>query len=464
VWAPGAPVSHLTYLGLYALQHRGQESAGIAIADGDKIWVDKDMGLVATTFTPQRLAPLTGASAIGHTRYSTSGSSSWDHAHPVYRDIPENPGSQFAIAHNGNLTNTAELAADLGYAGNQDNDSGVIAEMISFELATPDADLVTAVNAVTPRLEGAFSLVLLGENRVIGVRDPHGFRPLVLGQLNGGGYVLASETPALDTVGASLLREVDPGEIVVIDSDGVTTYTMTPAPQQEPPSPKLCSFEFVYFARPDGQLDGIGVHGARRRMGMRLAKEAPAPSDADLVMPIPASSIPGAQGFAEESGIPYRDGLIKNAYIGRTFMAPTQELREQAVRIKLNPIRENIAGNRLVVVEDSIVRATTLRATLRMLRDAGALEIHLRVLSPPYRWPCFMGLDTGDQDTLIAAGRTVDGIRELLDVDSLHYISPDGMLAAIGGDPDNYCTACVSGEYPIALPDRLRNAIRNPVP
>ncbi|WP_232323902.1 amidophosphoribosyltransferase [Catenuloplanes japonicus] len=432
------PASHLTYLGLYALQHRGQESAGIAVSDGTKILVDKDMGLVSTIFDEHRLRALPGGLAIGHTRYATTGASAWVNAQPVSRHAGD---LFFALGHNGNLVNTVALARELPPGAELGSDSDVVAGLLAAERT----DLVTALTTVLPRLEGAYSFVAMDETRLIGARDPHGFRPLFLGQLDTGGWVLASETPALDVVGARVVREIDPGELVVIDDEGVRTL------QFAVPRPRaLCSFEFVYIARPDGRIAGVGVHAARRRMGMALARQAPV--DADLVMPIPDSSIPGAQGYAAASGIEYGDGLIKNRYIGRTFIAPTQALRESAVRIKFNPIADMVAGRRLIVVEDSIVRATTLRGTMGMLRDAGAAEIHLRVLSPPYRWSCFYGLDTGDRSSLIAARMSVDEIRDHLGADSLEYLEIGAMTEAISPSPDGLCTACLTGDYPVPIP------------
>lgn len=439
---PRQPAAHLTYLGLFALQHRGQESAGIAVSDGTKIMIDKDMGLVSAIFDEYRLQALPGPMAIGHTRYATTGASAWSNAQPVARQAGD---TFFALGHNGNLVNTAELAAgrpdaDLG------SDSDVVAALLAGALTgEADGDLIAALTAVLPRLRGAYSFVIMDETRLIGARDPHGFRPLFLGQCDTGGWVLASETPALDVVGARVIREVDPGEAVVIDDEGVHSFQFAP-----PERRALCSFEFVYIARPDGKLGGIGVHAARRRMGRALARQAPA--DADMVMPIPDSSIPGAQGYAAESGIEYGDGLIKNRYIGRTFIAPNQKLRDNAVRIKFNAIEDNVAGKRLVVVEDSIVRATTLRATMRLLRDAGAAEIHLRVLSAPYRWSCFYGLDTSDRSKLVAATMSVEQIREHLGADSLAYLELDQMLTAITSEPGGFCTACMTGDYPVPIP------------
>ncbi|WP_405818759.1 amidophosphoribosyltransferase [Streptomyces sp. NBC_01390] len=451
LWAPGSPVSHTIYLGLFALQHRGQESAGIAVSDGLKIWVDKGMGLVPTIFDDHRLQALQGRAGIGHTRYATTGSSSWANAQPVYGNAAE---LHFALAHNGNLVNTEDLARELGLGADEfGSDSDVAAALLVRELegdrTADDHALVSAFARVLPRLKGAFSLVLLADDCLVGVRDPRGFRPLFLGKLEGdGGWVLASETPALDVVGAEVVREVEPGEMVVIDADGVRSLRPS---WPETPEPRLCSFEYVYFARPDGYLRGQNVHRVRQRMGEELARQAPA--DADIVVPIPESSIPGAQGYAHESGIPYVDGFIKNRYIGRTFIAPTQELRRNAVRIKLNPIRDNVAGKRVVVIEDSIVRATTLRETMRMLRQADVAEIHLRVLSPPYRWPCFYGMATTDRSQLIAAELEVDQIREYLGADSLAYLESDAMLRAIDPqDPSGLCTACLTGDYPTPVP------------
>ena len=439
---PRQPVAHLTYLGLFALQHRGQESAGIAVSDGAKILVDKDMGLVSAIFDEHRLRALPGTMAIGHTRYATTGASAWHNAQPVARQAGD---VFFALGHNGNLVGTAELTGGRPDA----SDSDVVAELLADSL-TGDAagDLVAALTAVLPRLQGAYSFVIMDETRLIGARDPHGFRPLFLGRCDTGGWVLASETPALDVVGARVVREVDPGEAVVIDDEGVHSVQFA-APRRR----ALCSFEFVYIARPDGKLAGVGVHAARRRMGRALARQAPV--DADMVMPIPDSSIPGAQGYAAESGIEYGDGLIKNRYIGRTFIAPNQQLRDNAVRIKFTAIEDNVAGKRLIVVEDSIVRATTLRATMRLLRDAGAAEIHLRVLSAPYRWSCFYGLDTADRSKLIAATMSVDEIRDHLGADSLAYLDLDRMLTAISPEPGGFCTACMTGDYPTPIPAAL---------
>ncbi|MBV8957149.1 MAG: amidophosphoribosyltransferase [Actinobacteria bacterium] len=447
VYAPGQPVSYLVFDGLYALQHRGQESAGIAVSDGDTIMVDKDMGLVTNVFNERRLAPLQGYLAIGHTRYSTTGSSTWRNAQPVYRPGTPDAGA-FALAHNGNLTNTPLLAAEAGMLpGVVASDSDLVAELLSQAMAAQGArsdgrDLETALLKVLPSLEGAFSFVLMDEGHVIGVRDPNGFRPLCLGKLETG-WVLASETPALDVIGAHFVRELDPGEMVMIDANGIRSLRPFPA---ERVNPKLCIFEFVYFARPDSQLYGREVHGARRRMGELLAEQAPV--EADMVMGVPESGIPTAEGFARRSGIPYGQGLVKNRYIGRTFLAPSQEARALGVKRKLNPLRENIAGKRLVVVDDSIVRGTTQRAVVQMLRDAGATEVHLRIPLPPIKWPCFYGIDIGTRAELLAADLSVGEIRDYLGADSLAYLTLDRLEAAIGAPGAGFCTACLTGDYP----------------
>ena len=453
VYAPEQAVSHLTYLGLYALQHRGLEAAGMAVSDGSTVTVVKDTGLVSNAFDDRTLAALTGHLAIGHTRYSTTGSSVWHNAQPVYRNVGEHT---VAIAHNGNLVNTAELADELGMLpGTVSSDSDVMAELLASELAkSPDESsdhraLERAMQAILPRLKGAFSVVAMDEGHVIGVRDPNGFRPLCLGKLDNG-WVLASESPALDVVGAHLVRELEPGEMIVIDATG---YRAVRVFEQALVDPKLCLFEFVYFARPDTRLYGQSVHQARVRMGEQLAEQAPV--EADLVMGVPESGIPAAEGYARKSGIPFGQGLVKNRYIGRTFIAPNQEMRALGVRMKLNPLRDNIAGRRLVVVDDSIVRGTTTRAMVSMLREAGAAEIHMRVSSPPYKWPCFYGMDTGTRGELLAANISVDEIREYLNVDSLSYLTLDRLVSATGAVGAGFCDACLTGNYPVEIPAEL---------
>jgi len=454
VYAPGQPVAQLTYLGLYALQHRGQESAGIAVSDGETITVVKDMGLVTQVFDERRLAPLDGHLAIGHNRYSTTGSSTWRNAQPVYRSVGD---AGFALGHNGNLTNTAVLAERLGMLpGLADSsadvdsttDSALIAELVAHEypaeLRSDGRDLELALERVLPRLAGGFSLVLLDEAHLIAVRDRHGFWPLVLGRVDDGGWVVASETAALDILGAHVVREIEPGEMVVIDASGLREHRFAD------PSPALCLFEFVYFARPDTYLYGRNVHAARRRMGEELARQAPV--EADMVMPVPESGIPAAQGYAHAAGIPYGDGLVKNRYVGRTFIEPNQRLRSGGVRLKLNPLPEAIRGKRLVVVEDSIVRGTTTRQVVAMLREAGAEEVHLRISSPPYKWPCHYGMDTGRRSELLAADLSVGEIADYLKVDSLAYLELDRLTRATGAPADAFCTACLSGRYPVPVP------------
>jgi amidophosphoribosyltransferase len=455
VYAPGRLAANLTFDGLYALQHRGQESAGMAVSDRQSITVFKNMGLVSHVFDDRTLASLPGDVAIGHTRYSTTGASNWRNAQPSYRSIGE---YGFALGHNGNLTNTSALAQELGMLpGFQSSDTDIMAELISqhFPKVKPEdqpsdetlrhpVPLVHSLLEVLPKLGGAFSLVLMDVSRVIGVRDPNGFRPLCLGRI-GDGYVLASESPALDVIGAEFIREIAPGEMVVLSADGVESLAPFPA---EMIDPKLCIFEFVYFARPDTKLLGREVHGARRTMGELLAKAQPV--GADLVMGVPDSGVPAAEGYAKASGIPYGQGLVKNRYIGRTFIAPDPSSRVSAVRRKLNPLAENIAGKRLVVVDDSIVRGTTTRSMVRMLKDAGATEVHLRISSPPYRWPCFYGIDTPSRPDLLAAHRTVDEMRDFLGADSLAFLSLESLRVAVG-EESGFCDACLTGTYPTRL-------------
>ncbi len=454
VYAPGQNVAHLTYQGLFALQHRGQESAGMAVSDGTGVTVVKDQGLVVAVFDDRTLAGLDGHLAIGHCRYSTTGSSTWRNAQPQYRGVGER---QFALGHNGNLTNTAALAEEAGMlAGTIGSDTDLVAELLAAELArfpeerTEPEDLERALLAVLPRLEGAFSFVVMDEGRVIGVRDPNGFRPLCLGRLGDGGWVLASESPALDIVGATFERELAPGEMVVIDADG--PRSLRPFPQERV-EPRLCLFEFVYFARPDSRLYERSVHQARVRMGELLAEQAPV--EADMVMGVPESGVPAAEGFARRSGVPYGQGLVKNRYIGRSFIAPSQEQRANAVRMKLNPLKENLAGKRVVVVDDTIVRGTTQRQLTRMLREAGATEVHLRITAPPVAWSCFYGIDTGVREELLAATHTVEEIREFLNVDTLAYLSLDRLVEATGAEGAGFCDACFTGDYPVEVPVAL---------
>ncbi|KWW97764.1 amidophosphoribosyltransferase [Carbonactinospora thermoautotrophica] len=450
VWAPGEEVAKLTYFGLYALQHRGQESAGIAVSNGSQIVVYKDMGLVSQVFDEATLSSLRGHIAIGHTRYSTTGASVWENAQPTFRATAV---GHLALGHNGNLINVGELAKLLQEAAGSGEPSHPQQQLI----ATSDTDLVTALLAaypdrslqasaldVLPKLRGAFSLVFMDETTLYAARDPQGIRPLVLGRLERG-WVVASETAALDIVGASFIREIEPGELIVVDEHGLRSQRFAE------PRPAMCVFEFVYLARPDTKIAGRGVYASRVEMGRRLAREAPA--DADLVIPTPESGTPAAIGFAEESGIPYGQGLVKNSYVGRTFIQPSQTIRQLGIRLKLNPLRDVIAGKRLVVVDDSIVRGNTQRALVRMLREAGAKEVHIRISSPPVKWPCFYGIDFATRAELIANGLTVDEIRQSLGADSLGYISIEGMVEATTIPKDKLCRACFDGQYPIELPE-----------
>jgi amidophosphoribosyltransferase len=445
--APGRAVSHLCYDALFALQHRGQESAGMATFQNQQITVVKDNGLVSHVFADSTLRALAGSLVIGHTRYSTSGSANWTAAQPVYRSAG---ASGFALAHNGNLTNTTDLATVAGIEySSMLSDSDLVAELLGMEVEN-GATLSDALGTVLRRVEGAFSMVILEANEVHAVRDPHGFRPLCLGRLGTEdapeGWMVASESPALDVVGATFVRELAPGEMVTITKDGVTSQQLLePAEGKE----KLCIFEFVYFARPDAYLMGHQVHSTRRRMGELLAKQSTV--EADLVMGVPDSGVPAAEGYAKSSGIPFGYGLVKNRYIGRTFISPDQNERSKSVRRKLNPLRENIQGQRLVVVDDSIVRGTTTKALVGMLRDAGAKEVHLRISSPPFMWPCYYGIDTPNRDDLLAAHHTVQEMNDFIGSDSLEFITLENLRAAIQLDGE-CCDACLTGTYPAPTP------------
>jgi amidophosphoribosyltransferase len=448
VYAPGEDVARLTFFGLFSLQHRGQESAGIAVSDGVHIRMHKDMGLVAQVFTEDVLARLPGYIAIGHTRYSTTGSSVLRNAQPLHCVWG---GGTLAVGHNGNLINASTLRQELEAKGvpfETSNDSEVIARLIASQQTE---NLEEAVARTMLRLHGAYSLVILSENALIGVRDSFGVRPLCIGQLAGGRYVLASETCALNTVGAKLVREVAPGEIVTIDSAGLHTRQGMPMNRNA-----TCMFEFIYFARPDTALYGRELHQVRRRMGAELAREHPIIGEADLVIPIPDTGTPAAIGFAEESGIRFGEGIIKNRYIQRTFIQPDQRMRELGVKMKLMPIREALAGKRIVMVDDSIVRGTTTGQIVKMLFDAGAAEVHVRITAPPITHPCFYGIDMADQSQLVAAHQSVEQIRKLIGASSLGYLSIDGLSRAIGLNRDQFCLACFDGRYPIPIPDQVR--------
>jgi amidophosphoribosyltransferase len=452
VYAPRSDqAAQLIYYGLFALQHRGQESAGIATSDGETITVTKDMGLVTQVFDESMLAAQPGHLGIGHTRYSTTGGNRWENAQPVYRHIGD---TGLALGHNGNLTNTAALVEHYGTQMGT-SDTELMLEAISRRFVDGRSDgrgLERALMKTLPEFEGAFSLVIMDQGHLVGVRDPHGFRPLCLGRLDDDGWVLASETAALDIVGATFIREVEPGEMVVIDAVGVRS--LRPFAETDP---HLCIFEFVYFARPDSTLYGQSVHAARLRMGRSLAEESPV--EADVVVPVPESGIPAAQGFSAHSGIPYVDGLVKNRYIGRTFIQPSQMLRDRGIRMKLNPIPATLAGRRIVLVDDSIVRGTTTRKLVAMCREAGAAEVHLRISSPPYMSPCFYGMDTSDVGELLAANRSIEEIREFVGADSLAYLTLEGLRRSTGAGDAGFCSACLSGQYPTPVPLRLTKTV-----
>jgi amidophosphoribosyltransferase len=428
----------LTYFGLYALQHRGQEAAGIAVSDGSGVMVYKDLGLVAQVFDEPTLASLRGHLAIGHARYSTTGGSTWENAQPTIQAT--DAGTTIALAHNGNLVNTAELAATTQTEDGSTSDTSLVTAMLA---GFPDLSVEEAAMRVLPMLKGAFSFVFMDEDTLYAARDPNGVRPLVLGRLERG-WVVASETAALDIVGASVVREIEPGELIAVDADGLRSQRFAA------PDPKGCLFEYVYLARPDTTIVGRNVYATRVAIGRRLAQEHPV--EADLVIPVPESGTPAAIGYAEESGIPYGSGLVKNAYVGRTFIQPSQTIRQLGVRLKLNPLRQAIRGRRIVVVDDSIVRGNTQRAIVRMLRESGALEVHVRISSPPVKWPCFYGIDFATRAELVANGLDTEGIRRSIGADSLGYVSLPGLIAATEQPRTRLCRACFDGEYPIGLP------------
>jgi amidophosphoribosyltransferase len=449
IYAPGEDVARLTYHALYALQHRGQESAGIAISEGESIVVYKELGLVSQAFDETVLRSLRGHIAIGHVRYSTTGSSSWENAQPTFKTSEK---GQIAVAHNGNLVNSLQLRASLAAAGGDPTPerarlrSTSDTDLVAAHMARANTgDMQQAIAQVLPQLSGAYSFTMMDEKRVYGARDPQGFRPLCIGRIGEAGWILASETCALDLLGARFIRDVEPGEMVVIDGSGITSQ------QVSAPRNAACVFEHVYFARPDSTLMGQNVYATRFRMGQRLAEEGSVP--ADLVMPVPDSGVPAAQGYAQASGVTYGEGFVKNRYVGRTFIQPTQSMRQQGIRMKLNPLREVIEGRKLVVVDDSIVRGNTTRQIVSMLRDAGAREVHMRISSPPIKWPCFYGIDMPDQNELIGSQLSVEEIRSHVGADSLGYLSLEGMLGATQIPADNFCTACFSSRYPIPIPD-----------
>ncbi|NJP09343.1 MAG: amidophosphoribosyltransferase [Leptolyngbyaceae cyanobacterium RU_5_1] len=456
VYAPGEAVAKLSYFGLFALQHRGQESAGIAVFSGDQVHLHKDMGLVSQVFNESILNELLGDLAVGHTRYSTTGSSRVVNAQPALVETRLGP---LALAHNGNLVNTSELRDQL--LQNNHNlltttDSELIALAIAEEINNDKSWLDGAISAFH-RCQGAFSLVIGTPAGILGTRDPHGIRPLVIGTLPRSTptaplrYVLASETCGLDIIGADYLRDVEPGELVWMTDEGLASFHWAAQPK-----PKLCIFEMIYFARPDSVMNDESLYSYRMRIGRRLAEESPA--DADLVIAVPDSGIPAAIGYSQASGIPYAEGLIKNRYVGRTFIQPTQTMRESGIRMKLNPLKDVLMGKRVVIVDDSLVRGTTSRKIVRALRDAGATEVHMRISSPPVTHPCFYGIDTDSQDQLIAATKSVEEIAVQINVDSLNYLSWEGMLQATREDPSHFCSACFTGDYPVAVPELLKRS------
>lgn len=447
IYAPGEDVARLTYFGLFALQHRGQESAGIMVSDGQQVKWYKEMGLVTQIFDERTLSQLGGHIAIGHTRYSTTGSSVLRNAQPLHCAWGD---GTVAVAHNGNLINTEELRAEMEAEGvpfETTNDSEVIARMIATQ---QDKTLEDAVAHTMNRLRGAYSVAVLTEAALIGIRDPYGVRPLCLGLLDNKHYVLASETCALETIGASYVREIEPGEMVIIDKDGFHERQAVPLAQHA-----TCLFEFIYFARPDSAMYGRGLHDCRRRMGQELSREHPAPGG-HMVMPIPDAATPAAIGFAEASGIPYGEGVVKNRYIQRTFIQPDQRMREAGVRMKLMPIKEALAGKRVVMVDDSIVRGTTTGQVVKRLFDAGAAEVHVRITAPPVQFPCFYGIDMANQEDLVAAKHTVEEIRQMIGATTLGYLSLNGVARAIGIHKDKFCRACFDGKYPIEIPAHVR--------
>jgi amidophosphoribosyltransferase len=450
VYGRGLDVARLTFFGLFALQHRGQESAGIAVSDGEEIFIQKDMGLVSGIFDEQVLSLLRGHIAIGHTRYSTTGSSVIRNAQPI---LVSDDDLSMALGHNGNLINAAELRQKLTEQGvrfEATTDSEVIAQLIHREMAY-GAPLEEALRTVAEKLQGAYSLVLLTERELVGLRDPLGLHPLCLGSLNGQGYVIASETCALNVVGAQFIQEIEPGEAVIVDEEGWRTVPLVESRRKA-----MCIFEFLYFARPDSDIYGKSLHAARRRMGQQLAVEHPV--EADVVIPVPDSGTPAAIGYAEASHIPFGEGLMKSRYIQRTFIQPDPRQRELGVRLKLTPLRENLAGRRVVMVDDSIVRGTTTRNIVGLLFDAGAREVHVRICAPPIRYPCFYGIDMATRGELIASNKTVEEVRQHIGATTLGYLSPAGLEKAIGISRKHFCWACMNGKYPLAIPPDLKDA------
>ncbi len=445
VYSQSKNVAEFIFYGLQALQHRGQESAGIAVSDGEDLLVFKDLGLVSQVFSEQNLAPLQGKIGIGHTRYSTTGRNIWKNSQPLYRMFKD---EVFAIAHNGNLTNTEEIRKEQmrkGIRFETTTDTEVIASLIESSGA---GSFEEAVEEVTGKIKGSYSLLILTKDKIFAVRDPHGFRPMVLGDRDGD-YVIASETCALDIIDAKHVREVDPGEIITIDKDGLRSQMILPVDRIS-----MCVFELIYFARPDSYLYNKNIFEIRHKMGRQLAKESSV--KADMVISVPDSGTPAAIGYSAASKIPYGEGLIKNRYVGRTFIQPTQEIREVGVKVKLNPLSDVIKGKRLVVVDDSIVRGNTSKKVVQMLYSAGAKEIHMRISSPPLLYPCYYGIDMATKKEFIASHRTLEDIRKYLNVDSLKYLSIEGLVKAIGEPKDKFCFACFNGDYPVPVSDETQ--------
>lgn len=450
VYAPNDDVARLTCFGLQALQHRGQESAGIAVGDGETVLAFKDLGLVTQVFDEASLSALKGHVAIGHVRYSTSGGvESWEAAQPHISAIDE---VLIALAHNGTLVNTNSLRAqlvDYGVTLRAGTDSEAAAKIIG-EVTSSTHSLRDGIRKAMKMMRGAYAMVLSSPDSLYAFRDPNGIRPLVLGKLpDNRGWVVSSETCGLDIVGAEYVREVAPGEIIRINSEGISSQIAV-----EPERRASCLFEYVYFARPDSVMDGISVYQSRRSMGRILAQEAPV--EADLVLGVPDSGLPSAMGYAIESGIPYSDGIVKNRYVGRTFIEPTNEMRQMGIRVKLNPLSSVISGKRLIVIDDSVVRGNTSKKLVDMLKSAGAREVHLRIVSPEVRWPCFYGIDTDTQDQLIAANMTNEEMRDFIGCDSLAFISVQGLHNAVCSEHEGFCDACFTGNYPVEIPDSIK--------
>ena len=449
---PGADAAGIAALGVFSLQHRGQESAGIAVSDGEQLMLYKELGLIAQVLDERRLPSLRGSLAIAHCRYSTTGSTIWENAQPTFR---LGHGRSIAVGHNGNLVNTRELLSRLEGGKTRlaaTTDTELLTALLSDD---PSKDTVEALQHVLPYVKGAYSLAILDEKHVIGVRDPFGFRPLVLGRLDpseddpegthSGGWLISSESAAIEVAGGTVVRDVEPGEIVILEV-GKDPVSVRFAEGHE----RLCVFELIYFARPDSYMMGRNLYESRRRMGLALAAEAPV--DADIVMPVPDTGAPAAAGYAEGSGLPYREGMVRNRYSGRTFIQPSQGMRQRGVNVKLSPLREVVAGKRLIVVDDSIVRGTTTRQIVAILRKAGAAEVHLRISSPPIHHPCFYGIDTQIETELIASTHSVEEIREFLGADSLSYLSIAGVLQGLDLPYDRFCFACFDGQYPVPVP------------